>query len=269
MAANRTANDCARIADSRRGPPDPYFFFVAIATASSIATTHQFATVRRSRFANALIWAASSLLTRIVIRAPGRSDSFTHRSSCPWAAERDKSHQGQSMAAVVAHGQPTADNCHPSRTTMEENDMIRNAWVKRGATCNVLAIVAALGGCADDPAVDPTGNWNLTLSWGAGTCGFTGLVPVTLTVTQGPNGYVLAGSTSVVGVIQCTADKCTLSSSETGSGTYSDGTPYTSSGSLNLSLDANGKVTGSGQYGETAQDGFSCSQTFTATGTKS
>jgi hypothetical protein len=50
---------------------------------------------------------------------------------------------------------------------------------------------------------------------------------------------------------------------------YDDGTPYTASISSNLALDANKKVTGTGQYGEHGDDGSSCSQTFTATGSKS
>jgi hypothetical protein len=42
--------------------------------------------------------------------------------------------------------------------------MIRNAWIRRGTMGSAIATVAALSGCADDPAVDPTGNWVQTFT---------------------------------------------------------------------------------------------------------
>ena len=112
--------------------------------------------------------------------------------------------------------------------------------------------------------VDPLGNWNVTLTWGAGTCGFVGADAVTFTITEAANGYLISGNptATVTGTITCTDKDCKLSATE-----IEPIVGGTVSASYNLLLKADNTITGSGTIG--FSDSQPCNHAFMVTGRRS
>lgn len=103
--------------------------------------------------------------------------------------------------------------------------------------------------------LDPVGVWDLDLTFGSGTCGFTTLAS-SETVLKGPAGYLLENSPGVTdsGTIECTEVACTMRVTETG--------PMLTV-TMTLSLNKEDQISGNGTLTETKP----CSQSFTAVGT--
>ncbi len=131
------------------------------------------------------------------------------------------------------------------------------------------------GVCSAAAAVDPTGNWNTTVTFGAGTCGAAGQAgPWTFTVTTTTTGYAMSSSDpnqTISGTLTCTADGCQLSAQAVGTGSYNDGTAYNEDDAFNLTLKPDKTISGTGTANVTpAPDGSdSCTQAVTVAGTKS
>lgn len=132
-----------------------------------------------------------------------------------------------------------------------------------------LLVASFTAGCGG-AILDPTGNWSLKMTPGAGDCDLEA-DDVVITVTESTDGYLLSGSdpsVTVTGTVTCTDETCKLSVVEVGT-LENDGVTITMSVSYNLTVDAANKITGSGSASATADNDFSCSQAFTATGSKS
>ncbi|MFH0903020.1 MAG: hypothetical protein V2A73_20515 [Pseudomonadota bacterium] len=156
---------------------------------------------------------------------------------------------------------------------MQEDEEMRipNSWVV--VLCAVICVTVTVGGCGGDETLDPTGNWNVTTTWGTGDCpGVTGTESDTFTVTTNGDTYVISGSDpkeNVTGTMTCDVEKRSLSATAVSSETLDDGSILTGSVSYNLKLDTDDKITGSGTLSITGNNGFSCNQAFTVTGKKS
>ncbi len=104
------------------------------------------------------------------------------------------------MAALVVNGQPTADTRPPSRTKMEENDMIRNAWVESGAARNAMHRILAAA---------------LVFSMGCGTIlngGTATLVPPRGATVDGVAGPVAASKQTAHQVVYQDGHSCVVES---------------------------------------------------------
>jgi hypothetical protein len=115
--------------------------------------------------------------------------------------------------------------------------------------------------CAPPPAdVSPIGTWTMDVDYGVNTCGgAAAYFTETFTVSQGPNGYlVAAGNDTVSGTTSCTPSGCTTSLVL---GWTTNGTAYQQT--LNLSLGSNGSI-----YGSASETWDSCSASATVTGSK-
>lgn len=140
---------------------------------------------------------------------------------------------------------------------------------------HTICFVAVAMGCtsSSDTPLDPVGNWNITGTFGSGTCNAAGMKFTEVdTVTGSPPSFVLSSNampTSISGTISCTPDACTMSATENSAGT-SNGNAYQGVTSFNYQLDASDQITGSGQIQITFTSGSPapCSQTFTVTGTR-
>jgi hypothetical protein len=134
--------------------------------------------------------------------------------------------------------------------------------------CSSLALVVAMcgasAGCATD-TLDPKGNWNMTWTWGTGDCGLTGTQADSETITQDSTGkYVLSTTQpgiTVTGMIACTATSCQMSMSQSGVVMGNNAML-----SANLTLKSDKSVSGSGSISFAGD--VTCSQPFTATGSK-
>jgi hypothetical protein len=128
-------------------------------------------------------------------------------------------------------------------------------------------------GCAADPAViqsddapivDPTGAWDVVLTWTAGTCGLTGSFTATVTVERSATGYVL-NDPGVHGTVVCSRNLCRMSFTETGPGPT--GTDVTSvSIAADLAVDDTDVITGTGGVTYQFRNATTCSQQFMADG---
>jgi hypothetical protein len=126
--------------------------------------------------------------------------------------------------------------------------------------------------------VNPAGNWAVTDTWGAGSCGITDPATDLFTVTKNADGtYNLAEAEvdSITGSITCNSTACQLSGliTSSGVGDANLGT-WGATQSLNYSLSSTFVVSGSGSIdvswsgnGTTTVAG-SCTQQYTASGTK-
>jgi hypothetical protein len=135
----------------------------------------------------------------------------------------------------------------------------------------VAAAVTLLAGCASDDALDPTGTWSTTVTFGAGDCGFTGTLQDIWTVTKSANGYAISSSDpnqTLSGTFTCDSDSCELSAQVIETGTLTDGTPFTGNIAYNYSLTTDDKIAGSGSASVSPQGGSTCTQAFTASGSR-
>lgn len=133
----------------------------------------------------------------------------------------------------------------------------------------LLSLVLVLFGACISDECDPTGNWDLVASFGAGDCDITGAEPLRFTVTETQSSFAISSSDpgfSISGSIRGNNDgSCSLSATGTDSDVLGDGGSVTSSTSLNLSADPEGRVVGSGSISLTGPAG-TCTQNFSATG---
>lgn len=130
-----------------------------------------------------------------------------------------------------------------------------------------LVLATLVAGCG--APLDPTGNWSITVTPGTGNCNL-GSGSGVFTITEGPEGYLMSGSNpsvTVTGTVKCDLKECKLSVVETQTGVIDEVT-VTMSISYNLTSDIEDKITGSGTASATGDNGKSCSQAFTASGTK-
>jgi hypothetical protein len=129
----------------------------------------------------------------------------------------------------------------------------------------VLVLAFAATACAD-PLVDPTGNWDATYTWTSGTCQLTGASAVSTTVTRARDGYVISESgRSLTGTVRCSSVACQISWSETGPGDPGSGVESLAL-QVNLSVDTDDAITGSGSAAVRFSDGRTCFQAFTVAG---
>ncbi len=132
----------------------------------------------------------------------------------------------------------------------------------------LLALAAACGGDSTPSPVVPTGTWNMTLTWGSGTCSQTGAASFVLAVTSAAGGGYNLGISdptfTTTGTMNCNATQCVLSASLTQ--TVAAGTGIFS---MNLTLSTSNAITGSGTLSQSPVSGSSCTQPFSVTGTKS
>lgn len=116
-------------------------------------------------------------------------------------------------------------------------------------------------------AMDPTGTWDITLSWTAGSCGLTLAATTRMTVTHTAAGYAITDASptkQVIGEITCGDRFCHLSFSEVGPGRGPTTKSATVTGELDVTRD--GAINGTGSLTFLFDDGTGCSQTFVATG---
>jgi hypothetical protein len=135
----------------------------------------------------------------------------------------------------------------------------------------LLATWMAIG-CATDPAspvddvrlVDPTGAWEVTLTWTAGTCGLTGSFAAAITVERSVTGYVL-DDPGVHGTVVCSRDFCQMSFTETGPGPTGSAVTGVSM-SADLAVDDADVIAGTGGVTYQFVNAATCSQQFSAVG---
>jgi hypothetical protein len=135
----------------------------------------------------------------------------------------------------------------------------------------LLATWMAIG-CATDPSssvedaplVDPTGSWDITLTWTAGTCGLTGVFAAALTVERSVTGYVL-DDPGVHGTVVCSRDLCRVSFTETGPGPVGSSVTGVSM-AADLAVDDADVITGTGGVTYQFENAATCSQQFGAVG---
>jgi hypothetical protein len=117
-----------------------------------------------------------------------------------------------------------------------------------------------------------SGTWSTTVTFGAGDCGLTGTLQDIWTVTKGASGYVISASDpnqTLSGTFTCDSDSCELSAQISETGTLNDGTPFSGNIAYNYSLTPDDKIAGGGTASVTPQGGSTCTQAFTASGSKS
>jgi len=117
------------------------------------------------------------------------------------------------------------------------------------------------GGGGSSAPCNPAGTWDIEITYGSGTCGFSGLIAEDdLTVTETTaSTWTIADSTgkTVTGTITTSGDRCLLSAVE--SGNFSNGDSYTENRQYTL---INVAITGSGSIIDTTK---SCTQQFAVT----
>ncbi len=135
-----------------------------------------------------------------------------------------------------------------------------------------MLLIALWAGCAADPApqaaVDPTGNWSMTFVWTKGSCGLTGSFDGSITVLRTETGFEINETRPQVvvsGTVLCTAQRCTLSFTETGPGPAGSSVQQISL-SANLAVDDIDAITGSGAATYRFTDGTGCEHQFSANG---
>lgn len=124
-------------------------------------------------------------------------------------------------------------------------------------------------GCAVDhastaPLVDPTGIWDVALTWTTGSCGLTGEFSATITVERSATGYAV-NEPGAHGTVLCSRDFCQLLFTEAGPGPA--GTSVTGvSMSADLTVDDDAAIAGSGMVAYQFRNSSTCSQQFSAVG---
>jgi hypothetical protein len=149
---------------------------------------------------------------------------------------------------------------------------IRGSSFRSAARLVIVAAAVTLAGCASDDPLDPAGTWSTTVTFGAGDCGFTGTLQDIWTVTKSANGYAISSSNpnqTLSGTFTCDSDSCKLSAQVIETGTLTDGTPFTGNIAYNYALTPDHKIAGSGSASLSPQGGSTCTQAFTASGSKS
>lgn len=126
----------------------------------------------------------------------------------------------------------------------------------------LLGLLLAAG-CAADPNTCATGNWEVALTWGAGSC-FEPNTPagtITVSVTEMEGGYnvalVGAPGTTFSGTVRAEGDACVLS------GTFTD-LAAGETDTVNF-REVGGEITGTGSVNLQNSE-VTCGQAFTATG---
>jgi hypothetical protein len=136
----------------------------------------------------------------------------------------------------------------------------------------LLTVTVMAMGCATNPVatiddvalVDPTGSWDVTLTWTAGTCGLTGAFAATVTVERSTTGYVL-DDPGVHGTVVCSRDLCRMSFTATGPGPVGSAVIGVSM-SADLAVDDADAITGTGGVTYQFENATTCSQQFIAVG---
>jgi hypothetical protein len=132
-----------------------------------------------------------------------------------------------------------------------------------------FALLAACSSSSSAP--DPTGNWDVTLTFTTGTC--SGLPPtyaINFDITRSGGGFTitaeqgLSGDTTS-GSIACTSTICELEFTDTGPGAETTNIDTQMITAI-LDLDKTNVVTGSGTVDFVLVGGATCSQDFTADG---
>lgn len=143
--------------------------------------------------------------------------------------------------------------------------MIRFLFVIVFAACATSAPHHVL----DDAVADPTGVWDMTLTWTHGTCVLAGSFQSSLTVERGPGtGYVIDGHHGVFvsGTVVCQVSMCQMSFTEVGPGPDPDSYVTGISMAADLTVDRYGAIGGSGAVSYLFDDASTCSHRFVATG---
>ena len=141
-----------------------------------------------------------------------------------------------------------------------------------GRICCLLALAGAVG-CGDPAAlVDPSGTWNVTVTWGGGDCDLKGVEQDIFTVTKnGSASYLISSSDpkeTTTGTFECDSSQCKLSMQRIGSFDLSDGSKGTANQAANLTLGTDNRITGAGSASVTTAS-VSCTQQYSAMGMKS
>ena len=133
-----------------------------------------------------------------------------------------------------------------------------------GCSSNISTPSTGSPDAGGSTTLDPTGNWSVAYAFQA-SCGNPSTTnDGTFAVTLGSAGYdiELAGVVST-GAIACTSDDCQLS------GTFAwmtDGAGFEQS--MNLTMDAQSDITGTGTEEVTDASGDTCVYPFTVTGSR-
>lgn len=137
----------------------------------------------------------------------------------------------------------------------------------------VLSFAAAACSSSSNDAAVPEGNWDVTLTWGAGTCaGLGSTFEINFDITDdGAGGYNLAARTGLTGddvggTMDCgSVTECDLSFTDSGPGSeLSNITSQTIS--ADFVEDNASQVDGNGSATFDLDDGTSCTQNFTGVG---
>jgi len=130
----------------------------------------------------------------------------------------------------------------------------------------LLLFLIALVGCGADTYVDPSGSWDMTLTWEGGTCGLKGLSPLhTVVVKVGDRYAITESGAQLSGQIVCSPDWCRMSFTESGAGAPGSGIARMTI-SVDLTVNDRDTIAGSGLAQVERSAGGSCSQVFSALG---
>lgn len=127
-------------------------------------------------------------------------------------------------------------------------------------------MLLALAGCAAPQVVDPTGTWDITLTWGTGTCGIAGASPASTVVTRAGDDYRISESGQTLsGSILCSEAACRMTFTESVAGRPGSGIDAMTL-SVTLSVGPDNAIAGAGRADVRRIDGSMCTQAFSAAG---